>query len=139
MLGILVGYYFWQPYFQPFFILVWLPKDNDSKYHIWDNGSKLELPIKRTKWILTYDQAFEMPFNSISYICWLFMTLLYQNNQPISKYLLQNGTWYWVEVQAKPRFEHHPDPVVYVNIHDSTVLACTVCIFDSDFWTVIII
>ena len=61
------------------------------------------------------------------------MTLLYQNNQPISKYLLQNGTWYWVEVQAKPRFEHHPDPVVYVNIHDSTVLACTVCIFDSDF------
>ena len=59
----------------------------------------------------------------------LFITLLYQNNQPISKYLLQNGTWYWVEVQAKPRFEHHPDPVVYVNIHDSTVLACTVCIF----------
>ena len=111
------------------FFLVWLPKDNDSKYHIWDNGSKLELPIKRTKWILTYDQAFEMPFNSISYICWLFMTLLYQNNQPISNYLLQNGTWYWVEVQAKPRFEHHPDPVVYVNIHDSTVLACTVCIF----------
>ena len=43
-------------------------------------------------------------------------------------YLFQNGTWYFVEVQAKPKFDHHPDPVVYVSIRDSTVLACTVSI-----------
>ena len=42
---------------------------------------------------------------------------------------LQNGTWYFVEVQAQARLEHTPDPVMYVNIHDSTVLACTVSIF----------
>ena len=42
--------------------------------------------------------------------------------------LLQNGTWYFVEVQAQARLEHTPDPVMYVNVHDSTVLACTVSI-----------
>ena len=45
---------------------------------------------------------------------------------------LQNGTWYFVEVQAQARLEHTPDPVMYVNIHDSTVLACTVSIFTID-------
>ena len=41
---------------------------------------------------------------------------------------LQNGTWYFIEVQAQARLEHTPDPVMYVNVHDSTVLACTVSI-----------
>ena len=44
------------------------------------------------------------------------------------QFFFQNGTWYFVEVQAKPKFDHHPDPVVYVSHHDSTVLACTVII-----------
>ena len=50
--------------------------------------------------------------------------------------LLQNGTWYFVEVQAQARLEHTPDPVMYVNVHDSTVLACTVSIcIEISIWT----
>ena len=51
---------------------------------------------------------------------WICLCLVFTYNS------FQNGTWYFVEVQAKPRFDHHPDPVVYVSLHDSTVLACTV-------------
>ena len=54
---------------------------------------------------------------------WYNCKVLFLNREPHDAV---NGTWYFVEVQAKPKFDHHPDPVVYVSHHDSTVLACTV-------------
>lgn len=39
---------------------------------------------------------------------------------------LQNGTWYHIDVHAKPHFVLTPDPIVYVSLHDSIILSCTV-------------
>ena len=38
----------------------------------------------------------------------------------------QNGTWYHLDVHAKPHFVQKPDDIVYVSIRDQVILVCQV-------------
>ena len=42
-------------------------------------------------------------------------------------FILQNGTWYHLDVHAPPSFIQTPEEIVYVSLHDSIILSCQVC------------